>query len=390
MSRRWAGRTPAAAPGRTRVYRDARLWRAVDVFRAATLGYAIVIFVPAREEYRHPAGAVAVLGVMAGWTAYLFLRRVVLHRSVQGWVLGADLAVAACCVLLTLAVDDPARIAAGAATLPSIWAAAPVGGFAVGRGWRAGLGAALVIGAADLVEVWPYVHSGTIDSMVQLVLVGTVIGYIVELYTAGRRDLARAVALEAAGRERERLAADIHDSVLQVLAYVQRRGAEVGGEAAEIGRLAGEQEARLRAMVAAGPARPLPVGEADVKAMLDALGEQGITVAGPNDAVLLSVDRAGALVSAVSAALDNVRRHAGRGARAWVLVESEPDVVTVTVRDDGNGFAPERLAAAEQEGRLGFAASIRGRIEEFGGTVDVLSSPGQGTEIELRVPRAVA
>ena len=60
----------------------------------------------------------------------------------------------------------------------------------------------------------------------------------------------RATEIEAASRERERLARGIHDSVLQVLALVQRRGAEAGGEAAEIGRLAGEQEAALRALIA--------------------------------------------------------------------------------------------------------------------------------------------
>lgn len=381
------GRWPARSGGQSRVYRDARLWRAVDVFRGATLVYAIAIFVPVRHEYRHPVGAAAVLGVMAVWTVYLHVRRVWWRRPVGGWVLGADLALAATLVVATLAVDDPARIARGEATLPSIWAAASVGGLAVGRGWRAGLLGALVIGFADFLEVWPNVHSGTIDSLVQLVLLGTVVGYIVELYTAGRRDLARAVALEAAGRERERLAADIHDSVLQVLAFVQRRGAEAGGEAAEIGRLAGEQEARLRAMVAAGPAQAAPEGEADVKAMLDGLARQGVTVAGPTGTVLLPLERAGAVVAAVSAALDNVARHAGPKAQAWVLVESEPQVVTVTVRDDGAGFEPDRLVVAEGEGRLGFAAAIRGRIEEVGGSVDVMSSPGEGTEIELRVPR---
>ena len=253
-----------------RVFRDARLWRAVDVYRAATLCYAVAIFVPVRDEYRHPTGAIAVLGVMTAWTVYLHVRRAWWRHPVEGWVLGADLVLSAVLIVVTLAVDDPVRIAGGEATLPSIWAAAAVGGLAVGRGWRAGLFGALVIGSADFVEVWPRVASGTIDSLVQLVLLGTVTGYIVELYTAGRRDLARAVALEAASRERERLAADIHDSVLQVLAYVQRRGVEVGGEAAEIGPLAGE------------------------------------------------------------------------GARAWVLVESE---------------------------------------------LDVVSAPGEGTEIELRVPR---
>ena len=49
--------------------------------------------------------------------------------------------------------------------------------------------------------------------------------------------------------ERARLARAVHDGVLQVLTLVQRRGTELGGEAAELGRLAGEQEAALRALV---------------------------------------------------------------------------------------------------------------------------------------------
>jgi len=60
----------------------------------------------------------------------------------------------------------------------------------------------------------------------------------------------------------------------------------------------------------------------------------------------------------------------------------------VTVRDDGVGMPAGRLDAAEHEGRLGVVASIRGRIEDVGGTVSVVSAPGEGTEVELRVPRA--
>jgi len=86
--------------------------------------------------------------------------------------------------------------------------------------------------------------------------------------------------------------------------------------------------------------------------------------------------------------LDNVVRHCDPGTKAWVLVEDEPETVTVSVRDDGCGAAPERFAQAEEQGRLGVAQSIRGRIADLGGTVRLTSAPGQGTEVELTVPRA--
>ena len=59
----------------------------------------------------------------------------------------------------------------------------------------------------------------------------------------------------------------------------------------------------------------------------------------------------------------------------------------MTVRDDGVGLAPDRLAEAEAAGRLGVAHSIRGRIRDLAGTVTITSRPGNGTEVELRVPR---
>ncbi|MCZ4608075.1 ATP-binding protein, partial [Streptomyces sp. Lzd4kr] len=96
------------------------------------------------------------------------------------------------------------------------------------------------------------------------------------------------------------------------------------------------------------------------------------------------------LAAAVGAALDNVRRHAGEQARAWILVEDEPGEVIVTVRDDGPGIPEGRLAQAEGEGRLGVALSIRGRLRELGGSAELISVPGQGTEVELNVPKATS
>lgn len=92
--------------------------------------------------------------------------------------------------------------------------------------------------------------------------------------------------------------------------------------------------------------------------------------------------------AAVRAALDNVRRHCGDAARAWVLVDDEGTAVNVTIRDDGPGMAPGRLAEAAAAGRLGVSQAIRGRNRDLGGSTHITSAPGTGTEIRLRVPRA--
>jgi signal transduction histidine kinase len=70
-----------------------------------------------------------------------------------------------------------------------------------------------------------------------------------------------------------------------------------------------------------------------------------------------------------------------------VVIEDEPDAVLVTVRDDGPGLPPGRLEEAATAGRLGVVQSIRGRIRALGGTVTVSSVEGEGTEVELHVPR---
>jgi len=182
--------------------------------------------------------------------------------------------------------------------------------------------------------------------------------------------------------------------VLQVLALVQRRGAEVGGEAAEIGRLAGEQEAALRALIAAdgndgGAASDgVPAsGELDLRALLTHEASASVSVVTPAGPVLLPGHQAREVTAAVHAALDNVRRHCGAVARAWVLVDDEGEAVTVTVRDDGPGIPPGRLALAAADGRLGVSQAICGRMRDLGGSAQVTSTPGTGTEVRLRLPR---
>jgi signal transduction histidine kinase len=360
---------------------EVRLWRALILFRVAALAYAVLSFAQVAAQMPRPWAGWLTLGVLAGWTALFAWQQVPAVPLVA-----ADLGVAVAAVLATRVADEPSRPGFAGQTLPAMWAAAAVLAWAVWRGWRGGLLAAVVVALADLAELGWRPSSSTVYNIIIMLLAGPTIGYAVDVFRAGRRSLARAVAVEATTRERERLAADIHDSVLQVLAFVQRRAGEIGGETAELGRLAREQEARLRALVAVSPSPPDGTGQQDVRAALSGFTGERVTLIGPADPVLLPVDQAVALAGATGAALDNVERHAGE-AKAWILVEDEPDAVTVTVRDDGPGIPVGRLAEAEADGRLGVAASIRGRITAVGGRVNLVSVPGQGTEVEMRVPR---
>ncbi|NUU22794.1 MAG: sensor histidine kinase [Streptomycetaceae bacterium] len=372
------------------------LWRALTVFRLLALGYALAKFMSVADKYRHPMGGWAVMGVLTLWT--LFTMWSFEKPDLRTWpVLGVDLAVAAVGVVATRWFDDPARVAVGMLTLPTVWASGPVLAWSVKGGWLTGAFAALTIGAADIVERGRMAQS-IVHNVVLMMLAAIAVGYVVELARASERALARALQLEAATRERERLARDIHDSVLQVLALVQRRGAEIGGEAAELGRLAGEQEAALRQLVSDAPAdleaEDLPgSGEGaeparqDVRTLLGRFAGSRVSVASPGTPVLLPTPIARELVAAASAALDNVWRHAGEDARAWILLEDEPDQIIVSVRDAGPGIAPGRLEEARAAGRLGVSQSIEGRLRDVGGTAELISIPGQGTEVELRIPR---
>ncbi|MGW1469436.1 MacS family sensor histidine kinase [Streptomyces sp. NPDC002308] len=396
--------------GRERVVRmsvEQPLWRALTGYRVLTTVYAVALAVLGRADFERPAVAFGFLAVMAVWTL-LTLPRVANAASCTRPFLGADLVVALTGILLTPVADLDAHHVDGS-TLPSIWTAGAVLAFALKGGWRWAAFASTLVAAANLVErAEP--SRDTLHNVLLVWVASIAIGYVVEVARASERTLARALEIEAATRERERLARDIHDSVLQVLAMVQRRGTALGGEAAELGRMAGEQEIALRTLVSSGlvpttrvsedaalgavvvtvtaDESPADASDIDLRTLLAPHAGSRVSFAEPGAPVLMPPGAARELAAATGAALDNVRAHAGQDAQAWILVEDEPGEVVVTVRDDGPGIPEGRLAEAEGEGRLGVALSIRGRLRDLGGTAEVISVPGQGTEVELKVPKA--
>ncbi|MEU0967756.1 DUF5931 domain-containing protein [Streptomyces sp. NPDC005917] len=380
------------------------LWRALSGYRVLTLLYAIGLFASAYDDYDRSGVAIAYYAVLTVWTLAT-LPRVHNAAACTKRFLAVDLAIALTGIVLTPWVVTQGHIDRGGPTLPSIWTAGSVLAYALKGGWRWAAFASTPVAAANLIERG-HPARDTVHNVILVWVASIAIGYVVEVARASERTLARALEIEAATRERERLARDIHDSVLQVLAMVQRRGAVLGGEAAELGRMAGEQEVALRTLVSGGlvpPSRasedaaegavvrlveePDDTGPVDLRTLLAPYAGARVSLAEPGAPVELPPVAARELAAAVGAALDNVRSHAGAGARAWILVEDEPDAIVVTVRDDGPGIPEGRLAQAEGEGRLGVAQSIRGRLRDLGGSAELFSTAGQGTEVELKVPK---
>jgi signal transduction histidine kinase len=407
---------PAAGRGDVRVDVDAavesRQWRALHVFRVVVLVEAIAVNAAQWDEIAHPWAAAAVLAAMAAWTAaapaVYAAARARGPRAVDA-VVAADLLGALATLLLTPWVQGAALVSRHAFTLGSYWIAAAMLAAALVHGWRGGLLAAGLLSAVD-VALRPDVRPSTVSNVFLLCLAGGLVGYLVEIVRAGAAQHEQAVQLAAATAERERLARAVHDGVLQALALIQRRGTELGGEAAELARLAGEQEVALRALIRTGPPpdapavtdpaggstrrRAVPAAQgappvADLGRLLEPLATPTVVVSTPGAPVPLPVRVAGEVEAAVREALENVVRHCPPGTRAFVLVEDLPDEVVVTVRDDGPGIPPGRLAAAAAEGRLGVPTSLRGRMDGIGGSAQLLSG-SEGTEWELHVPLGAA
>jgi len=369
---------------------ETSLWRALAIYRVLVLGYVVAVVSGRWDDYAHPVRGWVVVAVIAAWTFFAAWAYNAPQR--RTWpLLVADLSVAAGTVLASVLVLHRSDIEAGAPTIPTFWVSTALLAWALTYGPAGGAAAAAVLSVADVIER-KGASTTTVANMFLLFVAGVVIGYVGRLVLAAEAERVRAAELSAASAERDRLARDIHDGVLQVLAFVQRRGSEIGGEAAELARLAGEQEVALRSLISAGmdvdaQEREADPTRVDLRPLLRRFATGHVSVSTPATPVMLASATARELAKAVATALDNVTAHCGRAARAWVLVEEEDRRLVVTVRDDGPGIAPGRLEAAEGEGRLGVSRSIRGRVRDVGGHVVITSAPGQGTEVELVVPR---
>lgn len=212
------------------------------------------------------------------------------------------------------------------------------------------------------------------------------------------RDLNIERATRIRSQERAEIAAHLHDSVLQTLALIQKQA----DSEREVRRLARGQERELRSWLygADGYGRTGvdKHGKAD-RAPNGSLGQnltsQLTTICGEvEDAFAITVqqvvvgdcvldERLVAQLAATREAIVNAAKHAQVG-EVSVYAEVESEQVAVYVRDRGAGFDQDEVP----DDRHGLADSIRGRMERNGGRARVRTSPGEGTEVQLEMPRS--
>ncbi len=201
-------------------------------------------------------------------------------------------------------------------------------------------------------------------------------------------------------QERERLARELHDCLGQALAsarlqaetakFLLARGetGELADQLANLSQVVQSANADIREYLL-GVKAASPAEGRFLDAVRDYISNLQQNYACPIDLEALpemesqSVDPGVSLqvLRIVQEALTNVRKHADAH-RVHITVARAGAELAVTVADNGRGFDPEHV-----EGSAGYGQrSMRERAESIGGSVEVDSAPGQGTQVRVRVP----
>lgn len=235
-------------------------------------------------------------------------------------------------------------------------------------------GMAAFLAANDALEALRTVGLALVVALVGAVLVfGPWVWRLLAELSAERRERIRS-------EERAEVAAHLHDSVLQTLALIQRSA----DQPRRMVSLARRQERELRAWLYG---RREDLTAETLRAAFDGMAEEveaqhdvSVELVVVGDTPLDGDVRA--VIGAAREATVNAAKHAGV-AEVSVFVEAEDDQLTVFVRDRGGGFDP----AAVGSDRRGISESVVGRMVRHGGSAEILSEPGAGTEVALTLPR---
>ncbi len=348
----------------------------LGLYRVVTaLWAAVVALVDAHSGVMdRPSIAFAVLGPVLAWSAVT----AVLARSNPSALLSVpaqvvDLGLAAAVVAAEWLVYDGTH----PLLFGSMWQLAPI----ISTGLLHGIGGGLVAGVSlGLLNGIGVAATGglqgralaTTSAIVLLGVAGAASGAVMDRLHRAEDEVAEAHA-------RERVARTLHDGVLQTLAAIQRRSTDP-----ELVELAAQQDRDLRGWLRGDPTVP---AARDLTTRLRALvaelqrrdgTEVDVVAVGSPSIAPMAAD---ALVGAVGEAVTNAAKH-GHARRVTVFVDHDEETGLVcAVHDDGTGFDPAIVAPG-----MGMTTSMSDPLGAVGGSVTVRSRPGEGTEVEFRLP----
>ncbi|MCP4964208.1 MAG: histidine kinase [bacterium] len=352
------------------------------VFAAIWLSIlGLVVLGSSTTEVDRPAVVAATIGLVVLWAAAATAIRVARPEILSTWwFVGIDLAISAWTVVAGT-VAGTIQFAGG---YPLSGALAAIYAFGVGGG----VVGAVVLTAAGLIPVVSRAQSFSqevANALAFLFSVAAAVGVAAVLRASDRRRVEAEAALEVERTERIRaeehaeVAAHLHDSVLQTLALIERDA----NATPDIRGLARHQERELRSWLF-----PTTNGDGGFREALVAMCSDVEDLGGVKVEAVVVGDTAGSVDPILRAAREatlNACKHAGVELVS-VYGEASEEEVLVFVKDRGIGFDPTAVAAS----RHGIRDSIVGRMERHGGTVEIVSSPGAGTEIRLRLPLGAA
>jgi signal transduction histidine kinase len=366
----------------------------VAVFRWASWAWMAIVLALDIEQaphVEHPVLGVVLVAAALAWTgAATVLVRVGPSMLLDRWALAIELAIAAALIYFDLYVYGPTN--QHSQSLGSAWPLAVILTMGVAYAARAGFIAGLVLGLVRFAGQLSFLTVGPDGSYMngdsKVAAVGTVVFYAIPGMVAGfimikLREAEREIAT---ARAREEVGRTLHDGVLQTLAIVQRRATDE-----DLVALAREQEHELREFLFGAKPDPTHIfrpATADVGAALRATAADAERKHGLRTQVVLTEQTmpvpeavADALAGAVGEALTNAAKH-GEAATATIFVEETDDgELFCSVKDTGTGFD----AASATEG-IGITRSMRGRLDDVGGRVEIDGRPGRGTEVRFWVP----